>query len=376
VTSLLARRRATVTRVERVDEVDVVEFQERHFGPGSRQTRRDVGRWLFEENPWRAGDGPELWVSRPEGVVVGQQGGIPYRLKVGPMHEDASWAIDLMVDPRWRLRGVGPVLSETHATAHPVATAVGLSTAAHRAYLRAGWTDLGTLPLWVRPIDVARSLALRTRDVPFARFLRLPATIALGGEALALGGLARASGTDLEDVDRFDDRSDAVWARSARHLAVAATRNLAWAAWRFDDVPGRDQLERAYVTNRGAAVGYVVLRTDLSTGAALLSVVDYLVPPGLVLPLIGLVVRRATERGVVAVVWRTLHERVDVALRAAAFVRADSESDPGARFMVRVADEHPASGLIRRRDRWFLTAADSDLDADLVYDAPRSAEPS
>src|SRR5437870_13495813 len=94
-----ARFGAGITRYEPRDAAELAEFQRRQFGPDSRQVDRSRFEWLFEQNPCRSPEGPGLWLCRRGGVVVGQQGEIPFDLLVGDVVHRAAWALGLMVVP-------------------------------------------------------------------------------------------------------------------------------------------------------------------------------------------------------------------------------------------------------------------------------------
>ncbi|MGH9110839.1 MAG: GNAT family N-acetyltransferase, partial [Acidimicrobiales bacterium] len=155
--------RVGIARYQPADADDLARFQHRTFGGGSRQVDAARVAWL-DRNPCRAGDSRDMWICRRDGAIVGQQAEIPFELRIGPHQRRAHWAIDLMVDDAWRLRGVGPALVATQLEQRPLLAGMNMSEQGLALYSRAGLTDLGIVPVYLRPLDIGR--AARLAPVP------------------------------------------------------------------------------------------------------------------------------------------------------------------------------------------------------------------
>jgi GNAT superfamily N-acetyltransferase len=353
------RFREGVTRYTPADRADLVRFQERHFGSGSLQTDAARFTWLFQANPLRPAEGPEFWVCRREGVVVGQQGGIPFALKAGQARLRASWAIELMVDPRWRLRGVGPALTEAHASANRIVAGLHISDAARRSYLRSGWFDVGIMPLYVRPLHARRAMRASPLAGRWSRVAVAAGPLLAVADSVFLGP-AVASGARLEPVERFDERADEVWRAAGRSYQVIAERDLSFLSWRFDEAPDRTAYGRYYLVRRSRAVGYVVLRRERYGGDPVTVLVDYLAEPRWLLPLFAWTTTLARREGAIALVCKTLNHPAGRVLRSMAFVRLGGGPGGPTRLMVRAPDDEDRLALLSDPRHWFLSAADSD----------------
>jgi GNAT superfamily N-acetyltransferase len=320
MTTFADRARAGVGRLTREDHDDWIAFRARNFGPDGRQADPAWLRWLAE-NPELDGGELQAWICRRNGAIVGNQGSIPFRLKEGQRVLPASWAVDLMVEPAWRLRGIGPVLSEAQARITELAAAVGISDAACRAYRRAGWRDLGEIPTYIRMQDIEWSIAeggLQGGRAVAARALARPA---LALTRLGSGLVARAMGTALHPVHRFDHRVDRVWVAASARYAVMAVRDHRALAWRFDSVPDADRTARHYLVQRGRVRGYLVTRVEPWRDREALVIVDYLASPRWVLPLLAHVSALPEARGAALIRCQTLSPGNDLAFHAAGFVR-------------------------------------------------------
>jgi GNAT superfamily N-acetyltransferase len=355
-----------VGRLAAADEPDWLAFQARSHGTGARQSDPAWLAWLGA-NPELAGEGPPVWICRRDGAVVGSQSGVPIRLKEGSRTVRAQWAVDLFVEPAWRLRGVGPALIEAQLRSGGLVAGVGISDAAHRAYTRGGWRDLGDIPYYARPVDAAWGPRQMGLTGPRATMSRVALGPALAATRSASRVLARVVHARLEPISAFDERVDDVWADAAPAFDVIAVRDRRALAWRFDAIPGAGAIARHYLMERDRVRGYVVTRVESWRGAPVLVVLDYLASPAWLVPLLGGVLGLDAARNVEAIHCRTLNPAGDRVFRATGFIRV-SASDPAGflarsartprRFVVdgRGGPERPAF----ERARWFVTGADSD----------------
>ena len=360
-----ARMRAGITRYRPDDADDLASFQLDAFGPDTRQVDRDRDAWLFDANPCRSGgDGRDVWVCRRDGAIVGQQAEIPYDLQVGADAHRAAWGIDLMVEDAWHMRGVGPALLATQLDEQPIVTGLNMSDKGFALYERAGFLDLGVIPVYLRPLDVRGAVRLGGMPGPVRRAAPVLGPTLAAADRAAVAAL-RAAGVRLEAVDRFDERVDEVWA--AAHAAagdqvVLARRDLTVVRWSIDQRPDRDVMRRHYLTRGGRTLGYVVVRPAGSAETPTAVVVDYLAPARWVAPLLLTAgVAAAHEGGAVALSAKTRNEPADRFLRAAGFVRRQRGADEPIRFMAWCRDPDVADRL-GDPARWFVTSADCDLE--------------
>jgi len=350
-----------ITRYDESDRPALDAFQRDMFGTDAHQLAPGHFQWLFEEVPTPDPEGMQFWICKRNGAVVGQQGGIPFRLKVGTQLRGASWAIDLMVAPAWRLRGVGPALSETHAAVSEVSVGLGISDAAHRAYKSAGWIDLGGVPTYIRVIDPVQCVRVSHHDRALARAAALAGRPVVTAATMAFAGTAAARGLRLSEVERFDERVDALWPEASARFPVIAERSRDFLAWRFDRVPTAGRFRRFYLMQRGTPVGYLVLRQECWRGVPVGMVVDYLTKPGLSMAAFALLVEVARRDGMAALACRTLNPEIRKPLSMMGFLHKENGLNTPTRLMVRpgAAAQDDAAVLADRRN-WFVTAADSD----------------
>jgi GNAT superfamily N-acetyltransferase len=345
------RLRHAVAPATLADREELLEFRRRMYGAESVYSDPAWVRWLFDESKDNA-----LWVWRHGGRIEGQQGVIRTRLRVGGAEHALAWGIDLMISPEHRKRGVGAVLPELIAEGAEILAGTEVSAAAQQALERAGWTTLGTLPQWVRPVEPSRFLRERMGSGA-ARLAAFPVRAALDalGAATSIGRL----GHRLVPLASFDGRADALWERCAPEWPIIARRDRAWLAWRWDACPRRDGLRAFWLERRGETVGWIVTRTREHKGGRSAFIVDFLCAPRDLFALLGLAIAELRSEPIDAVYYLGQAPGIDATLAQNGFLRRDS----GLVTMVWAPHVPPAiRSQLADRSEWFLTAGDSDLD--------------
>ncbi len=355
------RIRAHIRRLQPEDLADLREFQRRQFGPQALQLQEGHHHWLFTRNPYIEGTDPQLWIYRDkEGVVQGQQAGIPYLLQAGGKSWRASWGIDLAVSPRYRTRGVGAILSDEYVRTNMVTTAAGITDAARKSHRRAGWRDLGTIPLYARPL---------TREGIRAGF-RESRTI--GRVATAVGypllqilerlclSLARWKRARLELVEQFDQRSDTVWERTSCYYPLLGRRDLEYLRWRFDTAPHPERYQRYYLYHRERLSGYAVICYGYRGDRPAAVLTDFLCPPDLQTALFALCIESCRVNGANDLHCAVLSPHLSARkMKLLGFIPLPMRS----RFMALAGSEAaPIASLLANARMWFVTMADSDME--------------
>ena len=351
----------SVVRYEPVHKSALRDFQRLHFGAATRHSSDDFAEWLFERNPHRDPGGPSLWLCVRDGVVVGQQASIPVVLKVQDAEHRAAWLIDWMIHPQWRMRGVAVALLTASAEHHELMLGLGLEDVAYKTVHRAGWTDVGRLSLFVRPLDAAAC----------ARLLNLPALVGKLAPRALFGGTARMgrhmagalARISMEPVAAFDDRIDEIWAKAGGDYAILVKRDYASVRWRYDDGPFRALYQRYYFRRRGQTIGYAVLRLAKWRGHTVGRVVDYLIERRRAAPVLALIIDELNTQGAIAALFEQWHPGTEMLLRSLGCVRTRASH----RFMFKLRDAaSPLAHALAQANSWFLMPGDSDFDHVLV----------
>src|SRR4051812_36772954 len=209
--SYMAEMARSVVRYQPADKAALRQFQRAHFGEHARHCNDAFAEWLYERNPNRDLEGPALWICKRDGAVVGQQGGIPVLLKVGERECRATWNIDWMVDPAWRMKGVAPALFSAFGESTDVLLGLGVEEVPYRSFIRSGWIDMGSLALFVRPLDP--SACAKGLKAPRLLTKLAPGPLFRGSAAFTGRAAAALARVSLEPVPAFDERVEGVWIR-------------------------------------------------------------------------------------------------------------------------------------------------------------------
>jgi GNAT superfamily N-acetyltransferase len=331
-------------------------FQRTHFGSMSRQADDRFFDWLYEQNPHRDGTGPALWLCMRDGIIVGQQGAIPVRVKVGDAECCALWGIDLMVHPRWRLKGVGPALLFAYQQSADLCLGMGLSDASYNAFRRQGWRDMGKLTVFVRPLDP--HACSQASQAP--RLLKVTPKFLLSGSARLIGSVTRGiNGASLEPIPTFDERAEGIWRTASPDYPVLVKRDFTALRWRFDASPNRGCYERYYLMQKRTAVGYVVVRFDEFRGHKVAHVIDCLAGARWLPSLLALTLAELSAKRAAAVFIEQLNERAAPVLKLMGCWPVTRSTH----FILRAsAGLEPAPPALCDAGSWFTTLADSDCD--------------
>ncbi len=327
------------------------------FGPEVGRNAERIWNWKFLENPLTPAEGPLVDVLEHEGSIVGMNGGIWTRFKIGDATVPGIWSCDSQVHPDHRRASVGffqhveqtaPVtkLGTPNADMYKVAAAAG------------GIIDLGRFVNLKAILDLDSLLKSEGHNPLLAKAAGV-------GNALVNAGwnlFARpdtGSGLAVTEIPSFSDEFDGLWQRAGGGYEGIMVRDAGFLSWRFDRCPNRTY--RRYAARRGGELaGYLVVREFVRHGSRRALIVDYLVSVDDKEALDGLVQRAMADfraHGVDLVTFPMSSTMLDHAalLRRHGFLftkqrrhvvasRTAGDADPG------------------RVGTWFFTLADSDAD--------------
>jgi GNAT superfamily N-acetyltransferase len=343
------------------------------YGASSIVADESYVRWTYLQHPLASATEPGLWVYRKDGRVEGEQGMLPVAVKIGSATYRGGWVIDLAVSQAFQLKGVGAMLNEIAFKEAELSLGFEVSKAARRSFLRAGWQDLGTVPLWVRPLEASAVVRGREEDIPLRVAARATSVLLRAHEWLASLAVLLLR-TELVQVQRFDERADRIWESVSPAYPVIARRDRTYLNWRFADFP-RPRYRLFYLVVARDAVGWVVLRLGERNGEPAGFIIDMLCLPRWLPVLLARCVSFFRAERASAVVCLHRSPSADRIFPALGFLQRDS----GWPFMWRNRTL-PSAAVQLASDplQWYLTAGDSNVDKPregMVFATPASGTP-
>ncbi len=297
-----------------------------------RQVDARYFRWRFFSTPFAT----DLWVASVGGEPVGFYGA--HHLPAGDGRSEMTLAVDIMVRPENRRRGVFRQLVSAAREASPgSAISVMANAAARDAHVRGdGWSHVATIPTY------AAETTPRDKGAAYT----------------------------VRSITRFADRHTRLWDALAASISqvLATRRDASYLNWRFVDNPWHDYTAFEFERNAprsgrlpGHISGYLVVKTfrDPETGVASGDLVDMAwLPDDLDAPAAilrhGLGHFEALGIGTVSTWFATNTQMDDMGgdsgFRETSFVRE---------FCVRPLDSD--DGGATHQGSWYLTMSDADM---------------
>lgn len=317
-------------------------------------------RWMYEANPSGTG---LIWLAEHQDKIVGQYAVVPIRMKMGSSRTTVALSLDTMTHPDYRRQGMFEALAKAvyaEAQARGIQMVYGFpNDQSYPGFMKKlQWFDIATLEKVVRPLDWQNTLKTQTDS---------KVAIALG---TLLGGLTgtvldkmrkapRIEGLTIEQVRRFHEGINDLWARASGKYQIAVWRDTDHLNWRYADIP-----DAHYVLyearHSDTFAGYLVLSLKQPGEARIGTIFD---------------VFGESEKVIQCLMWEAVEhcrqQRVDLVYGArrsdeplarcfanTGFVPAPMAK--GIRLCGFAASPRAANDLVQNPDNWFVQLGDSD----------------
>jgi len=332
--------------------------------------------WSNLKNPEREDSVFPAWFCRAKKSkeIAGHFGVMPVSLNVKNRVYPAAWGTNMMTLAKWRNTGVASLLFNTAMEGVREKAALFLlagatNPIAFKIYQRLGFSNLGTIPKYVRVLKCTKV------------FKRLLKSDLLGGIAAFLCQpllwifyvpswvVRRSSVRDIrmQEISRFDLSFDALWDRVLTLFPIVVKRDSKSLNWRFVDQPhGTYKIFKAEDRESGELKGYVVLREGESHGLRIGMVTDIFASPEdskTVISLLDFVIRYFEDRKDIDLIQcGILSKPFERILKKTGFRKLPAMFHGEFNFLVRTLNNALDREFVLDRDNWFLNYADSDLD--------------
>ena len=325
------------------------------FGGTLTEASRRRWEWQYLENPATPAGGPEIWVAREDGQLLGQYASMPVRLWWGSGEVRSSWGMDVFVSAQARGRGLGARLFTAWSDHVDVALGLGLTPSSYGLFKKLRYHDVGPVPFFQKVLD-ARAVAgrhlgpaLGTVAAPLLRAvlaLRHPESARRAGEVL----ITPSSG--------FTDEYDALWERARGSYAMCVRRDREYLDWKYARCPHR-RYDVVEARRGGRLDGFAVSRHEDHHGLRLGWVIDVFADAedhAAKDALLGAVLEEFREARVARAQAFSMNGALAADLVRRGFARGRSPMQ----FCVRTRVE--PGEVLAQPERWHVVFGDSDMD--------------
>ena len=331
------------------------------------------------------GVAPPTWIAVRAGKVLGYVTTIPVRWWDGRGDSAAYWIKGLMVLPEFRNGPIGFAIMKVAAAGLPRSAGLAVALPARRLFVALGYTDLGPIPNWIRPIAPGRmlqhldlaALGLAAGATWAPPLLRVGQRSGLAGLAGWIGGLAlrtlaaarRIPGGTFAAGARpaapSADELDGLWTRVRDGMPFSVVRDARYLVARYPIDAGSPYLW-CDARKDGVLCGVAILRRPRADGdprlkgirvATLVDLLYSLDQPAAGLALLGAVERVARQIDADVVLATCSAPALHALLRKQCFLPLQGN----VHFLLRdtAADRSPFHGAITD---WWLTRGDGNSD--------------
>jgi GNAT superfamily N-acetyltransferase len=354
-----ARKTVEICRRSERDREALESMYAEVFGAEAAERNRERFRWQYEENPHCPPEGPEIWVARENGVVLGQYATMPVRLLVKGRILQGSWGMDVMVRPNLQRKGIGSRLFLYWDQQVEASLGLGLSLSSYTLFRKLQWEDVGPVPCYSKVLDPQ---ALLSRRLPGALATVAAPVLRAGLWILFPTRRTRGVSVRVTPLDGgFDLEYDALWEKASHEFDLVAERKHQYLQWKFRKPPHvRYDIYEARRQPGDELTGYVVLRTALRNGVRLALLVDLFADPEdreTLDALLDRAIAYGREASAARLQSFTFDRRIAGRLLAKGFLLIGSPMQ----FCVRIKGER-GKRFFRDTSRWHVTFGDSDQD--------------
>jgi len=328
-------------------------------------------KWANLENPHIDKDIFPAWICRDKknGRIVGHFAVTPISLKFQNTSYPAVWGRDLVILPKYRKLGIGPLLIDSTLKNAGSALAIfliaGLNDDVYTIYKKLKFTDLEYIPLYVRFQSIENIVKLKIRK-PF------PALIlgAVGNACLKIFYIlaymrtfsyARNREICISEIKSFDNSFDGLWDKASHSFPIIVMRDQKSLNWRFVNQPYRSY-SMFKAEKDGELKGYIVLREGKIRGLNTGVISDLFAEPNdkaTIGTLLNFAVRYFSKKADIDLLrCNILHGSFAEMLKRFGFINLPSSSH----FMFINVKEGLDKNFAAKAKNWLITYADSDLD--------------
>ena len=245
------------------------------WGPATAENAMRCWDWKYDRNPFIPPEGPVMRVLHRDGGVVGTNGGVSVRFKLGPDILPGIWGAETQIHPQHKMA----MMLVTERLMRDSESLVHLGTPNDAAYKSMQALGLSHDICWYvnrkaffKPGGVLAAEGLHPVVSALCGALAAPVTWAFRAASYR----PHAANIAVNVIEAFDQRFDTFWNEVSKDYPAATVRDREFLSWRFVECPNR-QYTISAADRDGRLCGYMVIRDFTKRGRKRGLIVDYLV---------------------------------------------------------------------------------------------------
>ncbi|MGI8787539.1 MAG: GNAT family N-acetyltransferase [Pyrinomonadaceae bacterium] len=346
-----------IKQLELTEKDSLLSFLRAVYPNNPRLSESRFWNWHYPQNPYVETNNLSAWIAKDDGKIVGHLGAIPVRLKIGDEQKSAIWAVDLVVHPDYRRKGLARNLVIAAEDFCPRLMAINTVRQHSTALFEGlGWRMIGKIPRYNKllfPGEAVREISRIKSLRRFANFSFAPL------RPRSIKDFFNKNNR-LRFIEKIDADFDDLWRQASAHWSCAVSREAAFLRWQYAEQPDKKfDVLGFYASEK--LLGYVVLyfRKAESNGALpKAAITDFCYHPAqpteTIDALLQGALQLALERRAGALVIDVSDSLIEERLRFFGFGRVKNPLQ----LIVKSAEQQQ---LFYDAGKWLITRGDSDV---------------
>jgi hypothetical protein len=361
------QRNWTTRNYQPGDERGINKLWKTVFSEGEHERAElDYWKWQYMNSP--AGPG-KIRLAVDNGKIAGQYAVVPMHMQVQAAAVLGTLSLDTMTHPDYRRQGMFTILAnelyeQLGKGDIPITYGFPNDNSLGGFVKKLEWTHICTLPIYVKPINLAKIVeqAISKRWLAKAAY---PLAEIAGAVVSRKSMPSSETVGKLDWIERFDQSADELWQRAYAPNKIAVTRDAKYLNWRYFDNPKRDYRAIAFRED-GELVAYGVMRFMEQFGLNGLMIMELVSQPGrreAIQAVLSAIYAFSKDAGadLVACMAHTNDTLIYLLKRNGYILPPDRFSIKSWYFGVRVNNQNVNQKVINNPNHWYLTFGDTDI---------------
>ncbi|MDD5431732.1 MAG: GNAT family N-acetyltransferase [Candidatus Omnitrophica bacterium] len=312
------------------DEKQIVDLYNRCFVL-TRPRMLDDWYWEFKNGL----DGNAvIYVAELEGSIVGHFSGVPFKFKLGNNTLTAYYALDLMVSPECRRKGIATSILKTsigsgvleNSLSYGMANDIHLSLGTRKF----NYLTLGFIPRFIKD------------NSGWFSFSRIKNVF----------NIYSKKRIKITSIDSFDEEANEFWAKVSKNYSAATVRDADYLNWRYVSKP-YNNYKKFLIRENGEIVGYFVLECKTVVGLIVEILIDC--RKDVVNAALDFIGNFFKEKGIQQVVYYGLDEQLCPWLKSNRFVVSGNSE---LQFVIKNTNYFEGFNIALDKKNWLLSYGD------------------